>query len=138
MKFMTETEARAFCDRWLPAWTGNHPELLAGFYTEDAFYSDPAIPDGVSGRPALIRYFARLLGDNPEWVWTHERAVPLRDGFLNHWVAKAPIGDRTITYRGVCSVQLRGGLIYRNQVFCDTHPFRTALNLWNARKLVPC
>jgi len=138
MTFWTEEQARAFCAHWLPAWTGNDPERLAGFYTTDAFYSDPAIPDGVRGRPALIRYFEKLLGDNPRWVWKHERGVPLRDGFLNHWVATAPIGDRILTYRGVCSVQLRDGVIYRNQVFCDTHPFRSALSVWNARKLVPC
>ncbi len=40
-------DARAFAEKWLPAWTGNRPELLASFYTLDAVYSDPAIPKGV-------------------------------------------------------------------------------------------
>jgi ketosteroid isomerase-like protein len=50
---LTEAEAREFAARWLPAWTGNDPERLASFYTEDAFYSDPAVPDGIPGRGAL-------------------------------------------------------------------------------------
>lgn len=43
----TREEARAFAERWLPAWSGNRPELLVSFYSEDAFYADPAIPAGV-------------------------------------------------------------------------------------------
>ncbi len=65
---MTDGEARAFAERWLPAWTGNRPEQLAAFYTEDAFYSDPAIPAGVTGRAELVAYFRTLLARNPEWV----------------------------------------------------------------------
>ena len=73
---MTPEEARRFAERWLPAWTGNDPELLASFYADDAFYCDPAIPGGVSGRE-----------------------------------------------EGVCTVQMRDGLIARNEVYFD----RTAL-----------
>ena len=43
---MDADEARAFAEKWLPAWTGNQPERLAAFYAPDALYSDPAIPDG--------------------------------------------------------------------------------------------
>ena len=44
---MGADEAREFAERWLPAWSGNDPEHLASFYSEDCFYSDPAIPDGL-------------------------------------------------------------------------------------------
>ncbi len=53
MQYLTETEARQFAEAWLPAWTGNNPEHLANFYSEDAFYLDPAIPEGVKGKAAL-------------------------------------------------------------------------------------
>jgi hypothetical protein len=43
-------KAKEFCDRWLPAWTGNRPELLISFYSDDAFYSDPYIPQGLKGK----------------------------------------------------------------------------------------
>ena len=72
---MTRDEAVEFADRWLPAWTGNDPERLASFYTDDAFYSDPAIPDGVEGREALTRYFTALLVALPRLgVDQHRRA----------------------------------------------------------------
>jgi hypothetical protein len=54
---LTRDEARAFADRWLPARTGNEPLRLASFYTENVFYPDPAVPDGLAGREPLLAYF---------------------------------------------------------------------------------
>jgi SnoaL-like domain len=112
-------EARRFAEKWLPAWTGNQPELLASFYSDDAFYSDPAIPQGVRGRPALLGYFGKLLARYPDWVWTHRGSIPLENGFLNLWHASIPVGGHRLELDGVCTVQLKGGLIYSNQVFFD-------------------
>jgi hypothetical protein len=120
-------EARDFAERWLPAWTGNRPALLASFYSEDAFYCDPAIPQGVHGRPRLEAYFTKLLAHNPDWVWTHRGSLPLADGFLNLWHASIPVGPRRIEVDGVCSVQLREGLIYANQVFFDRSELLAAI-----------
>jgi SnoaL-like domain len=116
---MDPDEARAFAEKWLPAWTGNEPERLASFYTDDAFYSDPAVPAGLRGRPALLDYFGRLLAANPRWVWIHRGSMPIRDGFLNFWRASIPIGARIVEADGVCTVQLSGDRIYSNQVFFD-------------------
>jgi len=116
---LNAAEARAFADKWLPAWTGNHPELLASFYAEDVVYSDPAIPKGVRGREALLAYFSGLLARNPDWVWVHRGSIPMEDGFLNLWHASVPVGERTVEAEGVCTVQLRDGLIYANHVFFD-------------------
>jgi len=109
----------------LPAWTGNNPEALASFYTDDAFYSDPAIPGGVRGREQLVEYFGKLLGANPEWVWTQIDSTPMQSGFLNKWHAAIPVGDRTVECVGVCTVEMRGGRIARNEVYFD----RSALML---------
>jgi hypothetical protein len=38
MDHLTAVEAKRFAEKWLPAWTGNDPEWLASFYSEDAFY----------------------------------------------------------------------------------------------------
>ncbi len=112
-------EARAFAEEWLPAWTGNDPERLVSFYTDDAFYSDPGIPAGVRGRSALLAYFTKLLANNPAWVWRHQGSIPIQDGFLNLWSATIPVAERVVECEGVCTVQLRDGRIYANRVFFD-------------------
>ena len=121
MKFTgLDTEAaRTFAERWLPAWTGNDPLGLVSFYTDDAVYSDPAVPDGIQGRQALLDYFTKLLARNPQWVWRHKGSIPLVDGFLNLWHASIPIGTEVVEIDGVCSVQLRDNLIYANHVYFD-------------------
>lgn len=123
----TVEEAKAFADRWLPAWTGNDPARLAAFYTEDAYYSDPAIPLGVRGRHELVVYFRKLLAQNPNWVWSHRGSIPIAHGFLNFWQASIPVGDLTVEAGGVCTVQVRDGLIYSNQVFFDRSALLRAL-----------
>jgi hypothetical protein len=111
--------ARTFAERWLPAWTGNEPERLVAFYSDDVFYSDPGVPRGLRGRDALLAYFRKLLARNPQWLWTHRGSVPLADGFLNEWHASMPVGTETVEVDGVCTVQLRDGRIYRNTVWFD-------------------
>jgi hypothetical protein len=120
-------QARAFAEKWLPAWSGNDPERLVAFYTDDVFYSDPAIPDGVRGRAALLAYFRKLLGANPRWVWRHEGSTPIQDGFLNLWHATIPVGERVVEAVGVCTVQLRDGRIYANRVYFDRSALLEAL-----------
>ncbi len=116
---LSSADAKAFCAKWLPAWTGNDPALLASFYTEDVVYLDAAVPQGLAGKPALLAYFTRLLAKYPDWVWTNEEAIPLEDGFLNLWQAVIPKPSGEVVCRGVCFVQMRDGLIYRNQVYFD-------------------
>ena len=117
---MTKEQAREFASRWLPAWTGNNPEKLAGFYSDDALYLDPAIPSGVCGKDELLFYFRKLLSQNPDWVWTQIEPIPMEDGFLNKWLAKIPVGSKTIECIGVCFVQFNDdGLIRRNEVYFD-------------------
>lgn len=121
---MNAHEARRFCDLWLPAWTGGDAARLCAFYTDDAFYADPARPDGVEGQAALFAYFDRLLRRFPAWVWSHERSLALEDGFVNLWACDA--GDGGETFRGVCIVRLREERIFRNEVFFDPAPLRRA------------
>ena len=131
---MDPATAREFCTRWLPAWTGNTPEYLATFYTDDLFYSDPTIPYGVHGKAAFTQYMRKLLGNNPNWVWEHETGVPMEDGFVNKWRVTIPVGDSSIICRGICLVQFRGDLIYRNETYFDTRPLIQAIQDWNRKK----
>jgi hypothetical protein len=120
MRHLTAIEAKQFAEKWLPAWSGNNPELLVSFYSEDAFYLDPGIPGGVKGNPDLLAYFRKLLANNPNWVWSQIEGIPLEDGFLNKWLAKIPVGPVTLEIVGVCLVQLDStGKIRRNEVYFD-------------------
>jgi hypothetical protein len=112
-------EAERFCAHWLPAWNGNDPERLLSFYSEDAFYSDPAVPSGLAGHEQLRTYFRRLLAAYPHWVWVHRRSLPVPEGFLNFWDATLTASANAPSWSGVCVVQIRGGLIFRNEVFLD-------------------
>ena len=117
---MSAAAAAQFAQRWLPAWTGNDPERLAAFYSEDALYVDPGIPAGARGKAELLAYFRKLLAHNPNWVWTQLEAIPMEGGFLNKWLAKIPVGAKTMEIVGVCLVQLdAAGKIRRNEVYFD-------------------
>jgi hypothetical protein len=125
---MTREEAREFASQWLPAWTGNNPERLADFYADDAFYLDPTIPEGVRGKAAMTGYFRKLLGNNPNWVWTQLEAIPMEGGFLNKWLAEIPVGLRKINCIGVCLVQMNDQRkIKRNEVYFDTRELIEAI-----------
>ena len=117
---MSKDEAKKFASKWLPAWTGNNPELLADFYSDDCFYNDPGIPGGVKGKTELIGYFTKLLSQNPDWVWTQIEPIPMEGGFLNKWLAEIPVGKKVVKCIGVCFVQFNDeGKIKRNEVYFD-------------------
>lgn len=118
------------CDGWFAAWRGNDPERLLGHYAEDCSYVDPARPAGLRGHAQLRPYFVKLLGANPEWVWTRRELRPLagEDGFVVLYEATIPIpGQDTLVERGMDLVLLdEEGRIVRNEVFFD-------LSRWLAR-----
>ena len=117
---MTKQEAAEFASRWLPAWTGNRPEVLADFYADDCLYIDAGIPQGAKGKRELLDYFRVLLARNPNWVWTQVEAIPMDGGFLNKWMAKMPVGGQIHECVGVCLVQFDDqGMIKRNEVYFD-------------------
>lgn len=120
---MTREQAREFAAEWLPSWTGNDPEKLASFYSDDVLYLDPGIPGGVKGKQQLLDYFRRLLAQNPDWIWTQIEGIPMEGGFLNKWHAKIPVGPKTLEFVGVCFVQFDdAGKIKRNEVYFDRTP----------------
>jgi len=134
MTHMSAAAAAQFAQRWLPAWTGNDPERLAAFYSDDALYVDPGIPAGVRGKAEVLAYFRKLLAHNPNWVWTQLEAIPLEDGFLNKWLAKIPVGEKTLEIVGVCLVQLdTAGKIRRNEVYFDRTELLAEIARYRAR-----
>jgi hypothetical protein len=72
----TKEEAKAFAEKWVPAWTGNRPEVLAEFYADDCFYLDAGCPEGIHGKAELTVYFSKILAQNPQWVWEQIEGIP--------------------------------------------------------------
>lgn len=135
MTSYSSAQARRFAEEWLPAWSGNRPDFLASFYSDDVFYLDPGVPAGVSGKGALLAHFNKLLAYNPHWVWSQIEAIPMEDGFLNKWRARIPVGARELNIVGVCLVQLNSeGKIRRNEVYFDRSELLAEITLARAGK----
>ena len=114
------TNLTSFCNQWLADWTRNQPEKLLAFYTESAFYRDPAKPNGLKGRAELLPYFTKLLAKNPNWTWKTVEILPTEKGFVLKWEATIPIGERVVVETGLDIVELSEGKISRNEVYFDT------------------
>jgi len=112
-------EMKSFINTWLASWTGNQPEKLLEFYTDDCFYADPAKRKGISGKENLKPYFERLLSANPDWIWTAVEIIPTEKGCTLKWQAEIPLGDKILVETGLDIVELREGKISRNEVWFD-------------------
>lgn len=108
-----------FCSRWLNAWTGNRPEKLIQFYSDDAYYRDPARADGIRGKKVLFEYFSKLLRKNPDWVWTAKEIIPTAKGFVLKWAATIPTASASVTVEGLDVLELSDDRITRNEVYFD-------------------
>ena len=116
---MNQAEALRFCGEWLPAWTGNRPEALMAYYAGDAFYLDPAKPEGLRGHGQMLPYFRKLLAANPDWRWRALEAMPTERGFTLKWEALVPLQGENLTIRGLDVVEIADGKITRNEVYFD-------------------
>lgn len=117
----------SFCKKWLAAWTGNRPMDLMKFYHPEAYYSDPAKRDGRQGYRQLLPYFEKLLAMNPDWKWHAEEIISIENGFILKWKASIPAGNKVIHETGLDIVELKDGLIIRNEVYFDRTKWMEAL-----------
>ena len=124
---MNVKDAKAWCDKWLPAWTGNNPEQLIEFYSDDAFYLDPAKPEGLKGKEQIFGYFKKLLAANPEWKWEIVEIIPTEEGFTGKWKATIPAGRKVIVEQGLDIVEIKNEKVTRNEVYFDTSKLLAAL-----------
>ena len=113
------THLSNFCEAWLNSWTGNRPELLLSYYSEDAYYSDPANKQGLRGHAEILSYFKKLLKHNPDWKWRAIEIIETAKGFTLKWEANIPVGGTIIKEQGLDIVELQNGKISRNEVYFD-------------------
>jgi len=117
---MPESKNRkTFIDDWLASWSGNQPEKLIAYYAEDAYYQDPARPNGLQGHAEMLPYFRKLLAVNPNWVWKTVELIPTPKGFTLKWKATIPVGDAIVEEHGLDIVEIDNDLITRNEVYFD-------------------
>jgi hypothetical protein len=113
-------KAKDFCDQWLPAWTGNRPELLISFYSEDAFYSDPFIPEGRKGHEKILAYLRKFISPYPDWKYEPVEIFPTENGFTLKWKVSLPVNNGTVVENGLDIVEIANDKITRNEVYFDT------------------
>ena len=125
---MSMDEVRQFCNEWLAAWTGNQPDLLIEFYSEDCLYQDPANPDGLRGHSEVLPYFKKLLAANPNWEWKADEIFLIENGFVLKWNASIPVKSNLLRISGLDIVELREDKIIRNEVHFDRTKWLKALH----------
>ena len=118
---MNENSLQSFADSWLASWTGNRPDVLIEFYSQNAFYLDPAKPKGLSGKEDIFSYFKKLLQKNPNWKWTRKEIFPTEKGFTLKWKAEIPIENENLILFGLDIVEMTGDKISRNEVYFDRY-----------------
>lgn len=112
-------KAKEFCEKWLAAWTGNRPEYLISFYSDDAFYSDPYVPQGLKGKEQLIGYLKKLISIYPDWKYEPVEIFPTKNGFTLKWKLSVPVRDETVVACGLDIVEISNDKIIRNEVYFD-------------------
>ena len=124
---MQYDELAQFINSWLEAWTGNDPEQLLSYYSNDALYIDPANRNGLQGHNNILPYFKKLLAANPDWVWTLKELFPTEKGATFKWHATIPVGDLFIEESGLDILELEGSKITRNEVYFDRTKLLSAM-----------
>ena len=126
---MDKNSLQLFADRWLASWTGNRPDVLIDFYSQNAFYLDPAKPNGLSGRENILTYFKKLLQKNPNWKWAREEIFLTEKGFTLKWKAEIPIANENLILCGLDIVEMTGDKISRNEVYFDRYDLLTKMTI---------
>lgn len=120
-------KAEEFCEQWLAAWTGNRPDYLISFYSDEAFYSDPYIPQGLKGKEQLLEYFRKLISIYPDWKYEPVEIFPTQNGFTLKWKLSIPVNSETVVDYGLDIVEISNDKIIRNEVYFDTARIRKAI-----------
>src|SRR5688572_5599369 len=124
---MTEAEALEFCAKWLPNWVGGEPsvEKLLTFYTDNTFYEDPNVPQGLRGKAELGGFLRILLKKYPDWKFDIVSVYPTKKGFILQYLGTVPVENGKVikNFRGVDIIELENGKISRQLGYYDRHVF---------------
>lgn len=116
---MNKEELTAFCTEWLAAWTGNNPDTLISYYSDNALYSDPAHREGLKGKKEIREYFVKLLDVYRDWRWKPIEIFPITSGAIVKWECEIRVPQELIHEIGLDIVEIKNNKITRNEVFFD-------------------
>ncbi|MFX0107695.1 MAG: nuclear transport factor 2 family protein [Candidatus Hodarchaeota archaeon] len=116
---MSNEDLFNFCEEWLAAWTGNQPEKLITFYSEDALYVDPEHRDGLRGHEEILPYFRKLLAVYHDWEWHPVEVFPIDAGMIVKWECTIRVNEEVLNEVGLDIVELQNHKISRNEVYFD-------------------
>jgi ketosteroid isomerase-like protein len=86
-------------DRYIVAWTENHPDHIAALFTEDAVY-DPQTADGeLHGVEEIVSWW-REIGDDPD-NWSFEWLPLVEEGDLAIITGSTRYADPPSSYRNL-------------------------------------
>ncbi len=124
---LTEAEAKAFCDKWLPNFVGGEPAVdkLLTFYTENTYYEDPNVPEGLRGKAAVGGFLRVLLKKYPTWKFDIVGLYPTKKGFVLQYSGTIPVENGKVikNFRGIDIIELEDGKISRQLGYYDRHVF---------------
>ena len=110
---------------WLGAWSAGDADRLAAFYAEHCRYFDTQVPNGLDGREALHRRFAKLFELAPAMHYEPDEVWAIEGGLCSRWTCTIRAGDVSQKLRGFGLVLLEGDLIAHNEIY--SHPLEAEL-----------
>src|SRR3954468_16558287 len=97
---MNEKDKLLLCKSWLEGWSGNRPEHLISFYSDDVYFQDPVRSGGIKGRASLLKYITKMLSRFPTWRWEFEEFIATGKGFVVKYSAKVPCPGGEFSFQG--------------------------------------
>jgi len=119
---MTQETALRLSTTVLEAWNRHDVDAVIACYTPDCVYLDPTTRGPVVGHDALRRYLTRLF-EKWRMHWSMREYFPFGEddsgAFLWHASLTPAAGGKTAEIDGMDLALVRGGLLYRNEVYFD-------------------
>ena len=111
---MTQTK-EDFCAAWLDAWSAQDIPSLLSFYADDVRYVDPAVPQGLEGRPALAAYLEKYFAATGRLHFEIDELWTTPKGFMCRWFAS--VEGEAGRLRGLDIVDIRDERITLNELY---------------------
>lgn len=109
-------------DQLLAAWNSQDVERLVACYTADTEYRDPNTRGPVRGAAALRRYLTKLFAQwRMHWTMREAHLFDDQQGCAVLWRAtlRRATGGAAVEIDGVDYVEVRDGLVARNDIYFD-------------------